>query len=63
MVMAPILSRTIQMRNNFVLFVKIAMSHRFVGLERPGCFVGVVFERLLRQKQHDCVFGCARVSK
>ena len=37
------LGRTIQIRNNFVLFVKNTMGHRFVGLGRLDCFMAVAF--------------------
>lgn len=38
-----VLARTIQIRNNFVLFVNNTMGHRFVDLERLDRFMGVAF--------------------
>jgi hypothetical protein len=41
--------RTIQIRNNFVLFVKIVMGHRIVDLGQLDGFMGVAFYASLIQ--------------
>jgi hypothetical protein len=41
--------RTIQIRNNFVLFVKIVMGHRIVDLGQLDGFMGVAFDTYLIQ--------------
>ncbi len=40
---------TIQIRNNFVLFVKIVMGHRIVDLGQLDGFMGVAFDTSLIQ--------------
>jgi len=40
---------TIQIRNNFVLFVKIVMGHRIVDLGQLDGFMGVAFDTYLIQ--------------
>jgi hypothetical protein len=49
MVEDSVIRRTIQIRNNFVLFVKIVMGHRIVDLGRLDGFMGVAFDAYLIQ--------------
>jgi hypothetical protein len=59
----PDFGRTIQIRNNFVLFVKIIMGHGFVALRRLGDFMGVAFNKNVEKKQLYCSFQFPHAAK
>ena len=46
-----LVGRTIQIRNKFILLVKDLIGHGLVDLERVGCLIGVVLQRILMRWQ------------